>query len=215
MKRLLITGGNGRLATTIAQAFASCDWYVDAPDRATLDITDQEQIHRHLSGSSPIDLLVCAAGSIRDTPLAKLSESIWNETISINYQGAAYCAAAALPAMIERNNGHIVLISSYSALHPPIGQVAYATAKAALLGLTQSLAAKYGSHNIRINAILPGFLETPMTSSVTALRKSDILATHHLDRFNTPDVVANFIHFLHHHLPHTSGQTFQLDSRMP
>jgi 3-oxoacyl-[acyl-carrier protein] reductase len=131
----------------------------------------------------------------------------------VNYQAAAACAAAALPSMIGRGCGHLIFISSHSALHPPVGQLPYATAKAALLGLTASLARINGLHGIRVNAILPGFLETPMTESVSGKRKTGILGQHALGRFNTPDTVAKFIRHLHEDLPHTSGQIFQLDSR--
>ena len=116
--------------------------------------------------------------------------------------------------MIQQGNGHIVFISSYSALHPPLGQLAYATAKAALLGLTQSLARENGHHGIRVNAVLPGFLETRMTELVSEKRKIEILANHTLGRFNTPVEVAKFIRYLHQDLCHTSGQVFQLDSRI-
>jgi 3-oxoacyl-[acyl-carrier protein] reductase len=115
--------------------------------------------------------------------------------------------------MIARGHGHIVFISSHSAKHPPVGQAAYASAKAALLGLTADLAALHGASNIRINAVLPGFVETRMTENVTETRRKQVLADHSLGRFNTCREAAAFIRFLHHELPHTSGQVFQLDSR--
>ncbi|MGL5019659.1 MAG: SDR family NAD(P)-dependent oxidoreductase, partial [Luteolibacter sp.] len=156
---------------------------------------------------------ICAAGTLRDAPLARMDESMWDEVFSVNFTAAAACAAAVMPRMIQQGRGHIIFISSYSALHPPIGQTAYATAKAALLGLTESLAQENGPHGIRINTILPGFLETRMTSTVSAVRKTEILNDHVLGRFNTPAAVAKFIRFLHEHLPETSGQVFQLDNR--
>ena len=166
-------------------------------------------------GSMRVDLLVCAAGTIRDLPLARMEESSWDEVFAVNFKGSAACAAAVLPGMIARGRGHIVFISSYSALHPQVGQAAYATAKAALLGLTASLALENGHHGIRVNAILPGFMETNMTSTVSSRRKAEILGDHSLGRFNTPNAVAHFIRYLHEHLPETSGQVFQLDSRLP
>jgi 3-oxoacyl-[acyl-carrier protein] reductase len=200
------------LGSAVIQAFRPPEWEVCAPGREKLDMLDLGAIHSFL-GSVPVDLLVCAAGSIRDAPLARMDEATWDEVFSVNFTAAAACAAAVLPGMIRRGRGHIVFISSYSALHPPVGQAAYATAKAALLGLTESLARRNGRHGIRVNAILPGFLETGMTSTVSARRKAEILADHALGRFNTPEAVAEFIRFLHEKLPDTSGQAFQLDSR--
>lgn len=213
MNHLVITGGRGGLGKAIVEVFAAASWEIAAPSRAELDVTDPAAIRKYFE-ARPVDLLVCAAGIIRDAPLAHLAESSWDEVFAVNYQAAAACAAVVLPRMIDRGCGHLIFISSNSAFHPPIGQLPYATAKAALLGLTTSLARNNGRHGIRINAILPGFLETPMTESVSEKRKAEILDDHALGRFNTPDAVARFIRSLHEDLPHTSGQIFQLDSRI-
>ena len=212
MNHLVITGGNGGLAKAIASAFTSPGWQIAAPGHAELDVTDPAAIQRFFE-SRTVDLLVCAAGVTRDGRLLTTDESIWDEVMAVNFHGAADCAKAALHRMIERRNGHIVFISSHSAVHPPVGQAAYATAKAALIGLTTSLAGQVGTHGIRVNAILPGFLETGMTRSVSEKRKEEVLAAHFLGRLNTPSAVAGFIRYLHDSLPHTSGRTFQLDSR--
>ena len=212
MNHLVITGGNGGLARAIISAFTSPEWKIAAPSHAELDVTDSGAIQRFFESRS-VDLLVCAAGVTRDGLLPATDESAWDQVIAVNYQGAADCARATLEPMIARGTGHIIFISSYSAIHPPAGQTAYATAKASLLGLTQSLSREAGRHGVRVNAILPGFLETGMTRSVSARRKAEVLASHSLGRLNTPAAVAGFIRFLHEELPHTSGQTFQLDSR--
>lgn len=212
VNRLVITGGRGGLGRAVIQVFTSPDWEIFAPDRESLDLLVPNSINSVL-GSVAADLLVCAAGTIRDAPLGRMDESTWDDVFAVNYNAAAACAAAVLPGMIERGGGHIVFISSYSALHPPVGQAAYATAKAALLGLTASLARKNGRYGVRVNAILPGFLETGMTRTVSNYRKAEILGDHVLGRFNTPEAVAKFIRFLHEQLSETSGQVFQLDSR--
>lgn len=208
----VVTGGSGALGGAIAEALRNADWDVAAPGSAELDVRDRVAVQRFFEGR-PVELLVCAAGMICDAPLLKLSQTAWDETWAVNFKGAARCADAALPGMAERGNGHIVFISSFSALHPPVGQVAYATAKAALLGLVEDLATRYGPSNIRVNAVLPGFLESRMTRDVSERRRFDILAAHTLGRFNTCLEAARFIRFLHLELPHTSGQVFQLDSR--
>lgn len=212
MNHLVITGGSGGLGRAVIDTFTCHEWEIAAPGRTDLDVTDSGAI-RGFFESRPADLLICAAGITRDALLAGTIESAWDEVLAVNYQGAADCAAAVLPRMIEQGAGHIIFISSYSAIHPPAGQVAYGTAKASLLGLTRSLAGRHGVHGIRVNAILPGFLETGMTRSVPEKRKTEILGSHQLGRFNTPAAVAGFIRFLHYGLPHTSGQSFQLDSR--
>ncbi|MES2660325.1 MAG: SDR family NAD(P)-dependent oxidoreductase [Verrucomicrobiota bacterium] len=212
MNHLVITGGSGGLGRAVIDAFTCPEWNIAAPSHSELDATDSVAI-RGFFESRSVDLLVCAAGLTRDALLSRTDESTWDEVLAVNFQGAADSANAVLPRMIERGTGHIVFISSQSAIHPPTGQAAYATAKASLLGLTRSLARRHGAHGIRVNVILPGFLETGMTQTVSEKRKAEILGSHHLGRFNTPAAVAGFIRFLHHGLPHTSGQVFQLDSR--
>lgn len=192
--------------------FCGNDWQVDSPGRDVLDVSKSDTVVDYFK-SRAIDLLVCCAGTILDGPLTRLSEEEWDHLINVNFKGAVTAAEAVLPAMLEKKEGHIVFISSNSAIYPPPGQVAYASAKAALLGLTTSMARLHGASNIRVNAILPGFLETKMTRKVTASRRGEILEQHCLGRFNTPLAVAGFIHFLHHGLPHTSGQIFRLDNR--
>jgi 3-oxoacyl-[acyl-carrier protein] reductase len=209
----VITGGTGGLGMAIADALAAPDWSIAAHGSRELDVRDLAQVRCFFEGRD-IDLLVCAAGITRDASLGHLSEEAWDETWSVNFTGALSCIRSALPNMIERRRGHIVLISSFSALRPPRGQAPYATAKAALLGLVADLASQHGHSNIRINAVLPGFLETTMTSGITPERREQILADHTLGRFNTCAHAAEFIRFLHHQMPHTSGQVFQLDSRI-
>jgi 3-oxoacyl-[acyl-carrier protein] reductase len=213
VKHLVITGGEGTLAKAVAEAFVDPCWQVAAPPRGELDVTRSDQVSRYFHGRS-VDLLVCAAGATDDVIMGKLDETTWERILAINYQGAATCTAAVLPEMIRRGVGHVLFISSRSAIHPPSGQAAYATAKAALLGLTTALAREHGGHGIRVNAILPGFLETQMTRRVTEGRRAQVLADHALGRFNTSAAVAKFIRHLHEELPHTSGQVFQLDSRI-
>ena len=212
MKQALITGGGGDLAQAIAEALRAADWTVSAPGRAELDVCDAAALRRFFEAISP-DLLVCAAGVTRDRLLPRVSESDWDELHAVNFHAARACAQHALQKMRESGGGHIIFISSFSEVQPPLGQIAYASAKAALLGLTRDLARRHGPENIRVNAILPGFLETRMTREVSPLRLAALQEAHSLGRFNTVSEVAKFVRFLHEDLPHTSGQFFNLDSR--
>jgi 3-oxoacyl-[acyl-carrier protein] reductase len=213
LSRAVITGGAGSLARATAAALREPGWIIDSPDRTQLDVTNPAAVDAFFA-TRRVDLLVCAAGIIRDAPLARMSGDDWDAVWAVNYPGARACAKAVLPGMKSRASGHIVFISSFSAIHPPPGQAAYAAAKAAILGLVSDLAKRHGPDNVRVNAILPGFLETRMTQNLSAKRRAELLREHVLGRFNMCEQVGKFIHFLHHHLPHTSGQVFQLDSRI-
>ncbi|HEY1121876.1 MAG TPA: SDR family NAD(P)-dependent oxidoreductase [Haloferula sp.] len=210
---VVITGGEGGLGRALHAAFEKAGHAVLAPGRRELDVTDLEGVRDFFRQHEP-ELLVCNAGITRDAPVSRLDETAWDEVMSVNLRGAARCAAAASRSMLRARRGHIVFISSFSALHPPVGQVAYASAKAALIGLSKSLARELGPAGIRVNTILPGFLDTPMTAGLSESRREQVRRDHALGQFNTPDAVAAFLAHLHGHLPHTSGQVFQLDSRI-
>lgn len=212
LKRVIISGGTGGLGTAISAAFGDPSWEVVRLGRNDLDLSNRHAVEVFFQAEA-CDLLICAAGKTDDIPLVRMPESAWDGVFGLNYMAAERCASAALPIMAEKGSGHVVFISSHAAIHPAIGQAAYAAAKAALLGLTGSLAERWGAKGIRVNAILPGFLDTPMTATVSTKRREVVLAEHHLERFNTPGVAAEFIHFLHDRMPNTSGQVFQLDSR--
>jgi 3-oxoacyl-[acyl-carrier protein] reductase len=211
-RQAVITGGEGSLAQAVVCALQDPGWEILAPGRAMLDVRDQDAVSNYFQVHRP-ELLVCAAGITRDAPIVKTSEQDWDEVFEVNFTAAAACARAAMAGMIENGCGHIIFISSYSALHPPVGQLAYATAKAALSGLAVALANQHGPENIRVNCLLPGFMETRITVGVSDRRREAILADHALKRYNTVAEVGKFIRHLHHELPHTSGQIFQLDSR--
>lgn len=210
--RVVITGGRGALGRSLDHEFAAA-WHVEAPGRPTLDVSDPDSVRSFFSGRV-VDLLICAAGITRDSILPRLGENDWDTVMAVNLRGPVACARAALPGMLERGRGHIIFISSFSALHPPLGQVAYAASKSALIGMAGSLAAEVGRSGIRVNTILPGFMETAMTAGVSPRRLEEVRLDHVLGRYNTPEQVSRFIRFLEEQMPHTSGQVFQLDSRL-
>lgn len=211
---VVITGGEGHLGQSIASAMDSSCVRVSAPGKAELDVTSSDSVSSYFSQLDGLDLLVCNAGSVDDSLLVNMKESQWDDVMKVNLTGSFHCAREASKLMMKSRRGHIIFISSFSALQPAAGQASYAAAKASLLGLTKSLAQELGSRNIRVNTILPGFLETKMTNGLSAKAKESSLSKHTLGRLNTPAAVADFVTFLHHSMPHTSGQVFNLDSRI-
>jgi 3-oxoacyl-[acyl-carrier protein] reductase len=210
---VLITGGHGALAQACAALFSQYGWIVHSPGRAELDVTDRRSISAYLDSLTRLDLLINNAGSTADALMHHMTADQWQDTIEAHLSGSFRCSRAALPRMIAQGRGHILNISSYSALHGRIGQANYNSAKAGVIALTQSLAKEYGPQNIRCNAVLPGFLDTPMTATLSPAHRQQIQQAHTLGRFNTVDHAARFIHHLQDQ-PHLSGQVFQLDSRV-
>lgn len=210
---VIITGGAGDLASSIADAFRETGAEVFSPGREELDVRSTAVVDRYFERFERIDVLVNNAGITGDSLVARLDEAGWDAVLDTNLKGAFLCSRAAAKRMVEQRDGSIVQIGSYSALHPPIGQSAYATSKAGLIGLTKSLAKELGPRNIRVNCVLPGFLETRMTASLSVEARAAALARHALERFNTVEEAARFVQTLCS-LHHVSGQVFQLDSRV-
>jgi len=216
--KAIITGAAGglgkALAHTLGDTLGTDGGTVLAPGREELDVSSPESVKAFMSAAGEVDLLVCNAGLAIDKSLTRMSGEDWSRVMDVNLKGAFMCAREVSRQMVKRRSGHIIFISSFSALHPPSGQANYAAAKAALLGLMKSMAHELGGRNVRVNAIMPGFLETRMTLGLSGEIKQTACDKHVLGRFNTPEAVAGFVSYLHQYLPHTSGQVFNLDSRI-
>lgn len=108
-----------------------------------------------------LDVLVnCAAhlGGMHD--VATMPESEWRTVLSVTLDGVFYCSKYAVPAMLARGGGSIIHIASVEGMMGVAGHAAYVTGKSALFGLTRSMAIDYGPHNIRVNAISPGIIDS-------------------------------------------------------
>lgn len=124
-----------------------------------------------------------------------MSDDGWGRMIAVNLTGAFYCCRAALRSMNERNRGSIVCVSSIAA-QSGTGPVHYTAAKAGIIGLVRSLALEVSSRNIRINAVCPGSIDTPMMQSVPAELMDGLTARIPLHRIGTTDDIAAAIAYL-------------------
>jgi len=129
----------------------------------------QDAIDQTASHFGQLDILVNNAGVLRDNLLFKMSEEDWDTVMNVHLKGAFLCSRAAQKYMVQQKYGRIVSLSSTSALGNR-GQANYSSAKAALQGLTRTLAIELGPFGITANAVAPGFIDTEMTRS-TARRQ--------------------------------------------
>ncbi len=212
--KAIVTGGEGTLGQAITEGLRSAGVEVLAPGKTELDVKSVDSVKGFISAAGDVDLLVCNAGVTVDRGLARMTEQDWDHVLNINLRGAFLCAREVARGMVKRRSGHIIFVSSFSALHPPFGQANYSSAKSALLGMMKSMAQELGGRNVRVNVVLPGFMETRMTAGLGEDIKAGILSRHVLGRYNTTEAVAGFITHLQMQMPHTSGQVFNLDSRI-
>jgi NAD(P)-dependent dehydrogenase (short-subunit alcohol dehydrogenase family) len=141
------------------------------------DVTDPQEIRnafdeaRTLSG--PIEMLVVNAGIAESAPFHKMSRESWDKNIATNLTAAFDCAQAAIGDLMKSDNGRLVFVASVASLRGVPYAAHYAASKHGLLGLMRSLAAEYAKTNLTVNAVCPGYVDTPMTDQSVA-RVSEI-----------------------------------------
>lgn len=143
-----------------------------------------------------LDILVSNAGIAMDQLLLRIKAEEIERTFATNVTGALWCAKAAVRVMMKKRTGRIIHLSSVVAETGNPGQAVYSASKAALLGLTKTLAREYASRGITVNAVSPGFIATDMTSGLPEQAKAAIVAQTPLGRIGTPEEVAAAVVFL-------------------
>ncbi len=164
------------------------------------DVSDPEAVDVAITGAikghGHIDILVNNAGISIDQLLLRVSAKDLEMTWATNVNGAVFCAKACIRPMMKQRWGRIINVSSVVAESGNAGQVVYSTSKAALLGLTRSLAREYASRGITVNAIAPGFIDTEMTADLPAPARQGIIDQTPLGRIGRPEEVAATVVFL-------------------
>jgi NAD(P)-dependent dehydrogenase (short-subunit alcohol dehydrogenase family) len=168
----------------------------------------QALIAKTIETYGQIDILVANAGVNRDRSLKRMSVEEWQEVINTDLNSAFYCTSAAIPHMVERNYGRIILISSIIGQMGNVGQANYAAAKAGLIAFAKSAAKELARNNITVNAMCPGFVETDMVIALSDEVKKNLLANIPLGRFGQPEEVAAFVRFLVTEGDWITGQQF-------
>jgi len=143
-----------------------------------------------------IDILVNNAGITRDGLLLRMKEEDWQSVLQVNLTGTFFCVKAVLPTMSRQRSGRIVNIASIVGAIGNIGQANYAASKAAVIGLTKTVAREYASRNITVNAVAPGFIDTAMTQELSAETKEALLNQIPLKRLGQPSDIADAVSFL-------------------
>jgi acetoacetyl-CoA reductase len=210
-KVILVTGGNrgiGAAIVALLEELGTKVAYTHRSERNSphgalaiqADVTDSaameavaEQVEQKLG---PIYGIVANAGITRDNFFPKLATEDWDAVIDTNVKGVYNTLMPVIPKMYERGEGSVVCISSISGERGNIGQTNYAASKAAVIGLTKSLAREAARYGVRVNALSPGFIETDMVKSVPDKVKERIVSEIPLRRFGKPEEVAWAVAFL-------------------
>lgn len=162
-----------------------------------------------------VDILVNNAGITRDNLLMRMSEAEWDSVISVNLKGTFNCIKAATRTMMKQRSGKIINLSSVVGVMGNAGQTNYSASKAGVIGLTKSVAKEFGSRNIQVNAIAPGYIQTDMTKDLSDSAKDQFMTLIPLQAAGTPQDVANATLFLASDLSnYITGQVLHVDGGM-
>jgi acetoacetyl-CoA reductase len=164
------------------------------------DIADFEACARGVAQVTrevgPIDVLVNNAGITRDGTLHKMTPDRWQAVIDVDLTGCYNMCHAVISGMRDRGYGRIVSLSSVNGLSGQFGQTNYAAAKAGLIGFTKSLALESAARGVTVNAIAPGYTETPMVRAMPPEVLQKIVASVPVGRLGKPEEIARGVLFL-------------------
>jgi 3-oxoacyl-[acyl-carrier protein] reductase len=188
-------------------------------ERAQFDVADMKASEDAIAAIAKrlgrLDILVANAGIAIDGLLLRVKEDDFDRIMSVNVKGALACARAAIKVMMRAKAGRVVFLSSVVGETGNAGQAAYAASKAAVLGLTRTLAREYASRNVTVNAVAPGFIDTDMTTSIAGEMKEGMLKGIPLGRTGRADEVAAAIAFLcSDEASYITGQTLRVNGGM-
>ena len=184
------------------------------------DITNHETIQDFIEECNEIfqkkiDVLINNAGITNDNLAIRMKDEEWNKVINLNLTSSFLLTKNTIKKMLKNKNGKIINITSVVGHTGNIGQANYAASKAGLIGMSKSLALEYGKKNIKVNCISPGFIKSEMTENINESYKKTLEEKISLERFGTPDDVANVVLFLSSGLSdYITGETIHVNGGM-
>jgi len=217
MQTALVAGGSGGIGAATVRAFSQAGYsvaffYNTRRDTALAlaqetgsvplpcDMADpdnaREACAQVLRQLSHIDALALCAGIAQQKLFQDITDRDWERMLAVNVSGAFYVTRAILPSMIMRKAGQIIFLSSMWGQAGASMEVHYSTSKAALIGLTRSLAREVAPSGIRVNCVAPGAIETPMTTSLGEGALQRLREEIPLGRLGTPEEVARCVLWL-------------------
>jgi 3-oxoacyl-[acyl-carrier protein] reductase len=183
---------------------------------AQVDIRDLGQVRQWVEdtreGLGGIDILVNNAGITRDKALMMMQPDDWSDVIDTNLTGIFNVTRSCIVTFMKQKKGDIVNISSVSGIVGLARQTNYATTKAGIIGFTKSLAREVSAYNIRVNAVVPGYIQTDMLDTLRDDLKEELLKNIPLNRFGRAQEVARAVVFLLSQAAnYITGQLIQID----
>lgn len=184
------------------------------------DVTSPEECDKLIAealtfGDGRIDVLVNNAGITRDNLLMRLKDEDLDDVLDVNLKGPFYMMRGIYRIMLKQKSGSIINMSSVVGVMGNAGQVNYSASKAAIIGMTKSLARELAARKIRVNAVAPGMIETDMTGAIPENEKEKIMQQIPFKEMGKAEDVANMVAFLAgDESSYITGQVFCVDGGM-
>ena len=184
----------------IDQAVTSCQAAGGRAEGFVVDVTDREQVDAMVAAVKArhgrIDVLVNNAGITKDARLVKMTQQQFDAVIDVNLRGVFHCAQAVADTMVAQGAGVILNASSVVGIYGNFGQTNYAAAKFGVIGFTKTWSRELGPKGVRVNAVAPGFVETPILSTIPDKVLQQMREQVPLQRLGRPEEIANVYAFL-------------------
>ncbi|MEC9005357.1 MAG: SDR family NAD(P)-dependent oxidoreductase [Nitrospirota bacterium] len=234
---ILVMGGSGVIGNAICSRFTEANWLVgvhynqhqsyaqktcsqlpqnqnnqalfQADVRNPIEV--QRMVDQFINQWGKLDVFVWAVGQTSDTITRRLTTEQWDNVIQTNLTGLFYCLQALGPIFQNQQTGSVLIVSSLASLQGTTGQTGYAASKAGVLGLMRSVAQEWGPSNIRVNAVFPGWHQSPLSGD--AFPDPNSCPDHLLGHTPNLQATANLIFYLAT-AQDISGQIFNLDNRI-
>jgi 3-oxoacyl-[acyl-carrier protein] reductase len=156
----------------------------------------EQMVEVILEKFAKIDILVNNAGITRDKLILRMTDEDWDAVLNVNLKGTFHCTKAVVRHMAKQRSGKIVNIASVVGEMGNAGQANYSASKAGVIGLTKTIAREFAQRGININAIAPGYIETPMTEVLPEKAKEELKKLIPMERLGKPEDVAEAVLFL-------------------
>ena len=217
----LITSGANVLATgTNEDKLKSIKEKYENVITEKFDISNHSEIESFVNKANDtlggrIDVLINNAGITRDNLSIRMKEEEWQKVIDINLTSTFLLSKNSIKKMLKSKKGKIINITSVVGHTGNIGQANYTASKAGVVAMSKSLALEYGKKNINVNCISPGFITTDMTDKINDEYKEILKSRIPLDRFGSPNDIANAVIFLSSELSdYITGETLHVNGGM-
>jgi len=235
-KKILITGATGGIGNALVKKFVSLEGNVLATGTKTeklddlkknfpninilkFDISDHSKIEEFIENTSSqlagLDVVVNNAGINMDNLSLRMKDEEWKKVIDVNLGSTFFLCKYAIKKMLKNKYGRIVNITSIVGHTGNLGQANYAASKAAIIGMSKSLAIEYAKKNITINCVSPGFIQSNMTDKIVESIKAVLTSKIPMSKLGTGEDVSNTVAFLSSDAAsYITGQTLHVNGGM-